>query len=56
MAVMKLSVELAAYNGERYIREQLASLAAQTRPADEVILFDDGTRVARQDVIDLVLI
>ena len=41
MAVMKLSVVLAAYNGERYIREQLSSLAAQTRPA--VILSDDAS-------------
>lgn len=38
---MILSIACALYNGETYILEQLESLQAQTRQADEVILFDD---------------
>jgi glycosyltransferase involved in cell wall biosynthesis len=36
-----LSVALCTYNGERFLAEQLDSLAGQTRPPDEVIAFDD---------------
>jgi rhamnosyltransferase len=32
---------MATYNGERYLEEQLASLAAQTRPPDELVVGDD---------------
>ena len=38
---MKISVALTTYNGECFIREQLRSLAAQTRQPDEEILCDD---------------
>lgn len=47
---MRLSVVLAAYNGERYIRDQLESVAAQTRPADEVILSDDCSTDATAEI------
>ncbi len=40
---MTLSVALCTYNGERYLPEQLASIAAQTRLPDEVVLVDDGS-------------
>ena len=40
---MKLSVALCTYNGARYLPEQLASLAAQTRPPDELVICDDGS-------------
>ena len=36
-----LSVALATYNGARFIREQLESLARQTRPPDEIVVSDD---------------
>jgi len=36
-----ISVALAAYNGERFIREQLQSIAAQSLPVDEVVICDD---------------
>ncbi len=39
--MLKVSVALATYNGEIYIREQLKSLAAQIRRPDEVIITDD---------------
>ena len=38
---MKLSVALAAYNGGRYIVEQLRSIMNQTRSVDEVVVVDD---------------
>lgn len=40
---MKTSVALCTYNGERYLAEQLASIAAQTHPVDEIVLCDDGS-------------
>lgn len=39
--MMKISVVLACYNGEKVIEEQLESLLNQTREIDEVIIRDD---------------
>ena len=38
---MKISVVLCTYKGTKYLREQLDSIRAQRRPADEVLIFDD---------------
>lgn len=38
---MKISVALATYNGERYLREQLQSYLSQTRVPDELVVSDD---------------
>lgn len=38
---MKTSVVLSAYNGEKFIIEQLESIRVQTVPVDEVIILDD---------------
>lgn len=40
---MKISIAMATFNGERFLREQLASLAAQTRLPDELVVSDDGS-------------
>lgn len=40
---MKVSVVLCTYNGARYLAEQLDSIFAQTRKADEVLVQDDGS-------------
>lgn len=40
---MRVSVAMAVYNGEKYIVKQLASILAQTCPADEVIIYDDAS-------------
>ena len=40
---MKLSIAMCTFNGEKYLREQLASLAAQSRRPDELIVCDDGS-------------
>lgn len=38
---MKISVAMCTYNGERYIAEQMESIARQTRVPDEIIICDD---------------
>ncbi|MDH4016270.1 MAG: glycosyltransferase [Actinomycetota bacterium] len=38
-----VSVALASFNGARFIDEQLASLAAQTRPPDQLVVSDDAS-------------
>ena len=40
---MKVSVCMATYNGERYIKEQLDSILPQLTCDDEVIISDDGS-------------
>jgi glycosyltransferase involved in cell wall biosynthesis len=44
MAEPTVAVVMPAYNAERYIAEALASIDAQTRAPDEVIIVDDGSR------------
>lgn len=41
---MKISVVMATYNGEKYIREQLDSILNQTRIPNEIIISDDGSK------------
>ena len=38
-----ISIALATYNGERFLREQLESLAKQSRLPDELVVADDGS-------------
>ena len=38
-----LSVVMTSFNGGRFIAQQLASLAAQTRRPDELLVCDDGS-------------
>lgn len=38
---MKLSIAMCTYNGARHIREQLDSIAMQSRPPDELVICDD---------------
>lgn len=40
----KISVVMATYNGERFLPDQLASLAAQSRQPDELIVVDDASQ------------
>ena len=41
---MKLSLVMATYNGEKYLRDQLDSIYRQTVVPDEVIVVDDNSR------------
>jgi glycosyltransferase involved in cell wall biosynthesis len=43
---MKVSVCMAAYNGERYIEAQLKSIVRQLKDDDEVVIVDDCSRDA----------
>lgn len=47
---MYVSVAIAAYNGGRFIEKQLDSILKQTRPVDEVIICDDGSRDGTADI------
>jgi glycosyltransferase involved in cell wall biosynthesis len=40
---MNISVAMCTYNGADYLPAQLESIAAQTRPPDEIVICDDGS-------------
>jgi glycosyltransferase involved in cell wall biosynthesis len=43
MKNMKISVCIATFNGEKFIKEQLQSILQQLSDADEIIISDDGS-------------
>ena len=43
MTAVTVGIAIALYNGIRFLEEQLDSLRLQTRPADRVVLCDDGS-------------
>ena len=49
---MKLSVAMATYNGEAFLRAQLQSLLSQTRLPDEVVVCDDCSRDATMEILE----
>jgi Glycosyl transferase family 2 len=48
---VKLSVALCTYNGARFLPEQLRSISEQTRPPDELVICDDQSRDATNEVV-----
>ena len=48
---MTVSVVMATYNGAGFIEEQLDTILAQTRPADELIICDDGSSDKTVDIV-----
>jgi hypothetical protein len=48
---MRLSIALCTFNGERYLEEQLDSLAAQTRPPDELVVCDDRSADRTPEIV-----
>ena len=48
---MKISVAMCTYNGARYLREQLQSIAAQTRLPDEMVVCDDRSDDATREIV-----
>ena len=49
---MSISVIIPAYNAERYIAETLESVLAQTLPADEILVVDDGSTDATAGIAE----
>ena len=48
---MKISVVIPAFNAEKTIARAVESVLAQSRPADEIIVIDDGSKDNTADVI-----
>lgn len=48
-----VSVVMCTYNGGRYVSQQLDSILSQTRPADEIIIQDDGSADNTWDILTL---
>ncbi len=46
-----ISVAMCTYNGEKYLREQLQSIASQTRLPDELVICDDRSADSTLDII-----
>lgn len=49
---MSISVCIATYNGERFIKDQLMSILHQLGPADEIIISDDSSTDNTLQIID----
>lgn len=47
-----VSVVIATYNGEKYIKEQLDSILLQLKENDEVVISDDGSTDGTLDIIN----
>lgn len=41
---MNISIALATYNGEAFLADQLKSFVSQSRPPDEIVVSDDGSK------------
>lgn len=50
-----ISVAMATYNGEAFIREQLASICSQTRRPAEIVISDDGSGDRTLEIVREVL-
>lgn len=48
----RISVAMAVYNGEKYIKEQLDSILAQLGPKDEIIISDDGSTDRTLEIVE----
>jgi len=48
---MKISVAMCTHNGARYLREQLDSIAGQTRSPDELVVCDDASVDATNEIV-----
>lgn len=47
----KISVAVTTYNGETYLKEQIDSILENLREQDELIISDDGSKDATQEII-----
>lgn len=49
---MRISVAMAAYNGELYIREQMDSILSQTVLPDEIVVSDDNSNDSTYSILE----
>jgi Glycosyltransferases involved in cell wall biogenesis len=49
---MKISVCIATYNGEKYLKEQIISILNQLSLTDEIVISDDGSKDDTLTIID----
>lgn len=49
---MKLSIAMCTHNGRRFLQEQLDSIAAQTRPPDELVVCDDQSADDTREIVE----
>ena len=47
----KISVAMATYNGEKYIKKQIESILINLNKDDELIISDDGSKDKTLDII-----
>lgn len=47
-----VSVALSTYNGAEFVDEQLRSIAAQTRPPDQLVVCDDGSTDRTVEIVE----
>ena len=50
--MMNVSVVMATYNGDKYIKEQLDSIMCQLSNEDELIVSDDGSSDSTCEIIN----
>lgn len=51
MSGHRISVAMCTYNGGEFLAEQLQSIMSQTRPADELVICDDGSTDETLDIV-----
>lgn len=49
--IVDVSVAMCTYNGYEFLQPQLESILNQTRPPDEIIVFDDGSNDGTQSLL-----
>lgn len=52
-AMTTISIALATFNGERFLRAQLQSLSQQSRHPDELVIVDDGSTDGTRGILDV---
>ena len=51
---MMISVCIATYNGEKFLREQLMSILSQLSDEDEIIISDDNSQDSTINIIEAI--
>ena len=54
MGKKTVSVVMCTYNGEKYLREQMDSILAQTYPIHEIIVCDDCSTDGTMNILPLI--